>query len=294
MSPRPAHRCTERMTENSINQPLHLVTGGAGKTGRRVAALLDAAGARVRIGSRTASIPFDWTDRGTWDAALADVTAMYLAFQPDLAVPGAPEAVHAFVAAARAAGVRSVVLLSGRGEPEAVECERIVQDSGLAWTVVRCSFFMQNFDEGAFVDDIRAGALALPNGGVPEPFVHADDIAEVAAAALTDSRHHGRLYELTGPRALTFADAVGEIAAATGRDIAFVPVSRPEFVTALTEYQVPSDVITLLDYLFGAVMDGRNTPITDGVRRALGREPRDFADYAKTVAATGVWNPPGE
>lgn len=279
------------MTNTTSHQHLSLVTGVTGKTGSRVAALLAAAGHPVRPGSRTAPIPFDWTDRATWAPALAGVDSVYLAFQPDLAVPGAPDTIRAFTAAAVAAGVRSVVLLSGRGEPEALECEEIVRDSGLTWTVVRCSFFAQNFSEGAFVDDVLAGAVALPNGDVPEPFVHADDIAEVAAAALTDARHAGQVYELTGPRALTFADAVGEIAAATGRDIAFIPVTRPEFVAALSEYQVPDEVISLLDYLFGTVLDGRNSAPADGVRRALGRAPRDFTDYAKEVAATGAWAP---
>lgn len=279
------------MTNTTSHQHLSLVTGVTGKTGSRVAALLAAAGHPVRPGSRTAPIPFDWADRATWAPALAGVDSVYLAFQPDLAVPGAPDTIRAFTAAAVAAGVRSVVLLSGRGEPEALECEEIVRDSGLTWTVVRCSFFAQNFSEGAFVDDVLAGAVALPNGDVPEPFVHADDIAEVAAAALTDARHAGQVYELTGPRALTFADAVGEIAAATGRDIAFIPVTRPEFVAALSEYQVPDEVISLLDYLFGTVLDGRNSAPADGVRRALGRAPRDFTDYAKEVAATGAWAP---
>ncbi|MEU3014667.1 NAD(P)H-binding protein [Nocardia asteroides] len=279
------------MTNTISHQQLSLVTGVTGKTGSRVAALLAAAGHPVRPGSRTAPIPFDWADRATWAPALAGVDSVYLAFQPDLAVPGAPDTIRAFTAAAVAAGVRSVVLLSGRGEPEALECEEIVRDSGLTWTVVRCSFFAQNFSEGAFVDDVLAGAVALPNGDVPEPFVHADDIAEVAAAALTDARHAGQVYELTGPRALTFAEAVGEIAEATGREIAFIPVTRPEFVAALSEYQVPGEVISLLDYLFGTVLDGRNSAPADGVRRALGRAPRDFTDYAKEVAATGAWAP---
>ncbi|WP_280307227.1 NmrA family NAD(P)-binding protein [Nocardia neocaledoniensis] len=279
------------MPNNTTHQQLSLITGATGKTGSRVVALLEAAGRPVRLGSRSAAIPFDWTDRSTWAPALAGVDSVYLAFQPDLAVPGAPDVIRAFTATAVAAGVRSAVLLSGRGEPEALECEQIVRDSGLTWTIVRCSFFAQNFSEGAFVDEVLAGAVALPNGDVPEPFVHADDIAEVAAAALTDPRHEGEVYELTGPRALTFADAVGEIAAASGREIAFIPVSRPEFVAALSEYQVPQEVISLLDYLFGTILDGRNSATADGVRRALGREPRDFTDYAKETAAMGAWTP---
>ncbi|MGW4248514.1 NAD(P)H-binding protein, partial [Nocardia sp. NPDC004722] len=269
-------------TPNSENTVL--VLGATGKTGRRVAELLSAAGTLVRSGSRSAAIPFDWTDRATWASALADVNAVYLSYQPDLAVPGAPADIKAFCDAAVAAGVGSLVLLSGRGEPEALECEAIVRDSGLRWTVVRCSWFAQNFSEGAFAEFILAGEVALPAGDVPEPFVHADDIAEVAVAALLDDRHAGEVYELTGPRGLSFADAVAEIGAAAGREIAYIPLTRTDFVAALTSYGVPADEISLLDYLFGTVLDGRNSAPADGVRRALGREPRDFAEYARDVA----------
>ncbi|WP_454194019.1 SDR family oxidoreductase [Nocardia sp. Marseille-Q1738] len=280
------------MTNTTAHQRLILVTGGTGKTGSRVVSRLRAAGHPVRVGSRTADIPFDWADRDTWAAALTGVHSAYIAYQPDLAVPGAPEVIRAFAAAATHAGVRRLVLLSGRGEPEAVQCEQIVQESGLNWTIVRCSFFAQNFSEGAFTEYILAGQVALPNGHVPEPFVHADDIADVAVAALTSDGHDGEIYELTGPRAITFAEAVAEIAAATGRPIAFVPISRTDFVAGLTDYGLPADSVSLLDYLFGTVLDGRNAKPADGVRRALGREPKDFADYVMATAITGVWNVP--
>ncbi|WP_431955990.1 NAD(P)H-binding protein [Nocardia lijiangensis] len=280
------------MNSNDSAQPRILVTGGTGKTGSRVAARLLAGGHDVRIGSRSAEIPFDWADRATWGPALTDVDAVYLAYQPDLAAPGAPDVVRAFSAAAANSGVRKLVLLSGRGEPEALECEQMVRESGPAWTVVRCAFFAQNFSEGAFADYILSGAVALPNGDVPEPFVHADDIADVAVAALTEPGHDGAVYELTGPRALSFAEATAEIAKATGRDIRFIPLTRTEFVAGLTEYQVPADEISLLDYLFGTLLDGRNCATTDGVRRALGREPKDFAEYAAETAEAGVWATP--
>ncbi|MEV6273654.1 NAD(P)H-binding protein [Nocardia sp. NPDC051832] len=278
------------MTFNDANQPQILVTGGTGKTGARVAARLQQAGHQIRIGSRTAEIPFDWTDRDTWSAALSGIDTVYLAFQPDLAVPGAPDVIQAFTTAAKNSGVRKLVLLSGRGEPEAVECEEIVRQSGLDWTIVRCSFFAQNFSEGAFTDYILGGHVALPNGDVPEPFVHADDIADVAVAALTEAGHSRELYELTGPRALTFAEATAEIAEATGRDIGFTPITRTEFVASLTEYQVPADTVSLLDYLFGTILDGRNSATADGVQRALGRAPKDFRAYAAETAASGVWS----
>jgi uncharacterized protein YbjT (DUF2867 family) len=182
-----------------------------------------------------------------------------------------------------------VVLLSGRGEPGAQRAEAALQDSGVPWTHVRASWFNQNFSEGYLLDSVRAGEIALPAGAVAEPFIDADDIADVVVAALTDARHANRLYEVTGPRALTFAEATGEIARAAGRPIRYSQVSPQEFATALQPYVTPDDVQLLLE-LFTVVLDGRNSAVKHGVEEALGRPARDFADYAQRTAATGVWN----
>jgi len=163
-------------------------------------------------------------------------------------------------------------------------------ESGADWTILRCSWFAQNFNEGVFVDAVLSGEVTLPAGDIPEPFVDTDDIADVAVAALTEPGHVGQLYELTGPRSITFAEAVSAIAKASGRDIRFVQVTVDQFAIGMREMQVPEEVIQLVSYLFGEVLDGRNAHVTDGVRRALGRAPRDFADYARDAAATGVWN----
>ncbi|GAA1879270.1 NAD(P)H-binding protein [Actinomadura bangladeshensis] len=272
-----------------IENGLTLVLGGTGKTGRRVVERLEALDVPVRMGSRSASPAFDWAAEATWAPVLRGVEKVYLSYYPDLAAPGAPEAIAAFTAKAVAAGVRRVVLLSGRGEPEARECERIVQGAGLEWTVVRASWFAQNFSEDYLLEPVRAGEVVLPAGEVPEPFVDAGDIADVAVAALTRAGHAGEVYEVTGPRALTFAEAVAEIGRAAGREIAFVPVSADDYAAALKEHGLPGDVIGLLTYLFTTVLDGRNAAPADGVRRALGREPRDFAAYARETADSGVW-----
>jgi uncharacterized protein YbjT (DUF2867 family) len=266
-----------------------LVLGGTGKTGRRVAERLQARGVPVRIGSRSSAPPFDWEDRDTWAAALEGATSAYVSYYPDLAVPGAPEAIAALSELAVEAGTRRLVLLSGRGEPEAQRAEQVLQESGADWTIVRCSWFSQNFSEGAFVEQVLAGEVALPAGPVPEPFVDVEDIADVAVAALTEDGHAGQLYELTGPRLLRFDEAVAEIAEATGRPVRYVPISNDEFMGGLAQVGVPDDVRSLLAFLFAEVLDGRNAYLTDGVQRALGRDPRDFADYARRMAAAGVW-----
>ena len=263
-----------------------LVLGGTGKTGRRIATLLTSRNLEVRIGSRSAQPAFDWERPETWEAALSGVHAIYLSFFPDLALPGAAETVAAFVDRAAARGARRIVLLSGRGEPQAQVSEETVRRSGLEWTVVRPSWFNQNFSEGFLLDAVLSGELALPVGDAAEPFTDADDIAEVAVAALTDARHAGQTYELTGPRLLTFADAAAEIAKATGRPLGFRALPPAEFTAVLREHGLPED----LGDLFHLITDGRNAHVTDGVQRALGRPPRDFADYARAAAATGVWD----
>jgi uncharacterized protein YbjT (DUF2867 family) len=268
-----------------------LVLGGTGKTGRRVVQRLRARGVPTRIGSRSGEPRFDWEDRSTWPPVLEGVRSAFVSYYPDLALPGAVETVGSFAELAVESGVPRLVLLAGRGEPEAEQAEHAVRESGADLTIVRSTWFAQNFSEDYWVEGIRGGELALPAGDVPEPFVDADDIADVAVAALTDDRHIGELYELTGPRLLTFADAVDEIAEAVGRDIHYVPISLDDFAAAAAAQDAPAEIIELLTRLFGEVLDGRNAHLTDGVQRALGREPRDFSEYARDAAATGVWNP---
>lgn len=271
------------------HKPLTLVLGGTGKTGRRVVERLKAEGHEVRVGSRSAVPSFDWDKEKSWDASLKGVTAVYITYAPDLAFPGASDAIEAFVAKAKRAGVKRLVLLSGRGEEEAQACERIVQASGIDWTIVRASWFNQNFSEGAFIEMVLNGAITLPAGNTPEPFVDANDIADVAVSALTLDHHAGQVYEVTGPRLMTFADIAAELSAATGREIAYVDIPHEAFMAEIEKSGVPRDVAWMLDYLFSTVLDGRNASLTDGVARALGRPPKDFSAYAREVARTGIW-----
>jgi uncharacterized protein YbjT (DUF2867 family) len=265
-----------------------LVIGSTGKTGQRVVDQLEARGIAVRHGSRTADLPFDWDNPQTWAPALANVDKVYITYYPDLAVPGSVDAIRKLSDLAKEAGVRRLVLLSGRNEVEAQRAEDVVRACGLEWTIVQCAFFSQNFNEGAWLEEVLAGSVSLPVRDVQEPFVDADDIADVVVAALTDDRHVGQLYELTGPRLLSFEDAVAEVAAAAGRDISFESVSIDDYVAMLKEYGLPDDFIWLLNHLFTEVL-GSKAQLGDGVQRALGRQPRDFTDYAREAAATGVW-----
>jgi len=270
--------------------PLTLILGATGKTGRRVADRLEARNQRVRRASRSASPSFDWNDESGWDAVLENVHSVYITYAPDLAIPGATDAIRAFTERAKTHDAKHLVLLSGRGEAEAQECERIVMESGIPWTVVRASWFYQNFSEGAFTDMVLAGHITLPADDTPEPFVDADDIADVVVEALTRPSLRGEVYEVTGPRMLTFRQVAQEISAATGRTIQYHQVPHKAFVEEAKAAGAPEDVTWMLDYLFSTVLDGRNAHLTDGIQRAIGRKPTDFSDYAKAVAEQGIWD----
>ncbi|MCF3170348.1 NmrA family NAD(P)-binding protein [Streptomyces violaceoruber] len=269
-----------------------LVTSATGKSGRRVAERLTALGVPVRPGSRTGGVPFDWEDDSGWAAALAGVRAAYVAYYPDLAVPGAAEAMAAFGRTAAACGVRRVVLLSGRGEPQAVVAEEALRGAAgpVEVTVVRSAFFAQNFSEGALLDGVAGGELVFPAGTTAEPFLDLDDLADVVVAALTGDGHAGAVYELTGPRCLTFAEAAEVLGRVTGRPVRYVPVSGPAYAELLEGFGAPGPEAGFLADLFATLLDGHNAATTDGVKRILGREPKDFAVFAHEAAGDGAWH----
>jgi uncharacterized protein YbjT (DUF2867 family) len=276
-------------TVPETSENITLVIGGTGKTGRRVTEQLQARGIKTRIASRSANPLFDWDDQSSWDDVLRGVTAAYITYSPDLAIPGATDSIRAFVEKAVAQGVKRLVLLSGRGEEEAQACERIIQETSVEWTIVRASWFMQNFSEGEFLTMVLNGAITLPAMDIPEPFVDVDDIADVAVAALTEAGHAYEIYEVTGPRMLTFTQVAREISKAAGHEVQFLQIPKEAFAAAIAESGAPENIAWMLNYLFETVLDGRNAYTTDGVKRALGREPTDFTDYARRVAATGIW-----
>jgi uncharacterized protein YbjT (DUF2867 family) len=278
------------MTRSELDTAPILVLGANGKTGRRVAERLHAQGIDVRACSRSTQLRFDWNDRATWRAVLQGVKRVYVTYQPDLAVPGALDTVSAFFDMALAHGAQRIVLLSGRGEEEAQAAEDGLQRSGAMWTILRCSWFMQNFSESFLLDPICEGTLALPVGDIKEPFVDAEDIADAAVAALTQPGHENRLYELTGPYPISFAEALACIARASRRELHLAPVPADAFRAGLIDAGVSKQETDLILYLFTTVLDGRNEKPADGVHLALHREARSFDDYARRTAQTGVWD----
>ncbi|PWN07387.1 NmrA family NAD(P)-binding protein [Rhodohalobacter mucosus] len=268
----------------------YLVIGGTGKTGRKVVKNLKETGRNVRIASRKSNPSFEWEDPSNWGEVLKDIDRMYIVFYPDLAVPGAYEAIQKLIDIATSVGVQKAVLLSGKGEKEAERCEKLIANSGMDYTLVRASWFSQNFSESFFVDPILSGDVALPMPDVKIPFVDTGDIADVVTAALTDDQHNGKTYEVTGPRKLTFADVVSEISKATGSNINYRPISLDEYTAGLKAAGLPPDYIWLFEYLFREVLGNPdNQIVSHDVERVLGRKATDFSDFAAAAAETGVW-----
>ncbi len=268
-----------------------LVTGASGKTGHKVVEELVKRNQNVRLGTRRNNPAFDWEDPSTWPQALEGIDKMYIVYYPDLAVPGAYEAIQGLMKAAKEAGVKKAVLLSGKGEKEAERCEQVVANSGLDYVLVRASWFNQNFSESFLMDPILAGHVALPMHEARIPFVDTTDIAEVVVEALLDDQHNGKTYEITGPRTLSFQEVVGEIAKASGRTLHFQSISMEEYNGMMKAAGLPADYIWLFDYLFREVLGNPdNHIVSTDVKKVLGREATDFSDYARKTASTGVWN----
>ena len=268
-----------------------LVIGGTGKTGRRVVEGLTQLGHNVRIGSRSATPSFEWNDPNTYAAALKGMDRAYIVYYPDLAVPGARKAVQTLVEAALKEGLEKVVLLSGKGEKEAEACEDIVANSGLNYTLVRASWFNQNFSESFLLDPILAGFVALPMPEAKIPFVDADDIADVVTKVLVDDTFNGQTITVTGPRKMTFKEVVAEIAKETQQKIAFQAISIEAYGQAMKTAGLPDDYVWLFTYLFKEVLGNPdNQEVSYDVERVLGRKATDFSAFAKKTAATGIWN----
>ncbi|WP_406863975.1 NmrA family NAD(P)-binding protein [Streptomyces sp. HUAS MG47] len=275
------------MTTHTNQTETVLVTAATGKTGRRVAAGLVERGLTVRAGSRTGATRFDWEDPETWAEALRGADAAYVNYHPDLAAPGGEEAMRTFGELAAAHGVRRLTLLSGRGEPEGFRAEEALRAAGVELAVVRGSFFMQNFDEGFIAAGVEAGTIAFPAGGTAEPFIDADDLAEVIVRTLTEDGHAGAVYEVTGPRLLTFVEVAEEISKASGREVGYVPMGGADYAGMLEEFGLPGAEARWLAELFTTLLDGHNASVTDDVRRVLGREPRDFTEFARRAWGDG-------
>lgn len=265
-----------------------LVTGATGKTGSRVLSRLRAVGHPVRPGSRKAQIPFDWDDPASWDQALAGIGAVYINYHPDFAFPGAIENLSRFAQSAAEHGVGRLVMLTGRGEPHAMQGEAVIARSGVDYSIIRSAWFAQNFSEGSLWEPVMSGLLPMPGGQLEEPIIDIDDLADVIFAALTAPGHAGQTYECTGPRLLGFAEMADILSGAMGRRVDYLPITFDDFHAALeaTNGRLFADIVT---EIARETFDGRNARVGDGVMRAIGRAPRDFTEFASAAALAGKW-----
>lgn len=270
-----------------------LIIGKTAKTGLRVDQRLQALGYATRGVSRSSSPAFDWEDKTSWRAVLEGTESAYVTFYPDLAVAAAENTIREFVALAEDVGLQHLVLLSGRGEQGAERAESVLMNSGLDWNVVRANWFMQNFSEGFMIEGIVEGELMLPAGDIVEPFIDIDDIADVAVAALTRPELRNQLFEVSGPRAMTFAQCAAEISEAVGYPVKFTQISIEQFLQSLRDQGLPEDMLWLMNELFTVVFDGRNSNPTTGVEDVLGRPATDFSQYLNKVMGTGAWRRSG-
>lgn len=270
--------------------PKIVIVGANGKTGSRVEARLKAAGIATRGVSRSTTPAFDWTDPSTWRTALDGATGAYLTYHPDLSVPAAPGHIRSFCEVARETGIEQVVLLSGRGEEGAARAEEVLRDSGLAWNIVQASWFAQNFSEDFMLHGILDGELIVPGGAALEPFIDIDDIADVAVATFLEPGLRNRLFEVTGPRTMTFNECVEAISSAAGHTVRLTEVPLDAYLQGLRAQHLPEEFVDLLRDLFADLFDGRNAQVAHGVREALGRPATDFNEYARKTAASGAWN----
>ena len=266
-----------------------LIIGKNGKTGIRVNQRLQALGYATRPVSRSTIPSFDWENSATWRSAIEGTRAAYVTYQPDLAVPNAEPAIKEFVRVAADAGLEHIVLLSGRGEEGAQRAEQVLKTSGISWNIVRASWFAQNFSESFMLEGILAGELVLPAGDIVEPFIDIDDIAEVAVAALTEPDLRNKLFEVTGPRAMTFAQCIEELSEAIGHAVKYTSIPVDAYINALDEQGVPEDMQWLLRELFTVVFDGRNCNVMPGVEEVLNRPATDFKTYLQKTIESGVW-----
>jgi uncharacterized protein YbjT (DUF2867 family) len=265
-----------------------LVIGATGKTGRRVVERLRAACMAVKEASRSSEVHFDWEQPSTWEPAFDGVDAAYITYYPDLALPGAAEAVGALADVALSQGVRRLVLLAGRGEHGAQKAEERLQSTDADWTIVRCGFFAQNFSE-MFADPIRHGVMALPDGSGSDPLLDVDDIADVVVKALQTDDHIGRLYELTGPRVMTLDEVAATLTGAVGRNVQYVSMSRADYTNELVQAGIPDESAAHITEVIVDALDGRNAWTTNDVELVLGRPARDFTEFARDAAAAGAW-----
>jgi uncharacterized protein YbjT (DUF2867 family) len=274
-----------------------LILSGKGKTGRRVVEQLEARGVPYRLASRSSAQRFDWYDDSTWSATIAGAETAYLA--PPVGPTGLAQAGR-FIKQAAKEGLRRVVLLSGRGVGSPgrdfavydgqLALEDAVKASGADWTIIQPAWFAQGFSEDFLRYHVLAGEIRVSAGDGGEAWIDTNDVGDVMTAVLLDEAHTGATYAISGPRYLNMAEVAAELSAATGRPIGYADLAPQDHVTELVDQGLDQEDAEAVRDLFAVIRNHRSEYVSDGVQQLLGRPPRDFTDWARETAATGLWN----
>ena len=260
-----------------------LLLGGTGKVGRRLAERLEAQGHTARAVGRNSTPRFDWRDESTWAPALDGVDGVFIV-GPGSASDWSTRLEH-FLATAAEQRVRHAMLLSARGveflpDGAVARAEAALRRGPLAWTIVRPTHFAQNFTEAMFVpgDD---GAFFAPVADGREPFIDVNDIADVAAVALTDEGYDGRILELSGPRAIDFDEAARILSEVSGRAISYVSESDVAHIARLRGQGLPEGYIEWRMAMLRGIASGADAYLSSDVEAVLGRSATSFEEWAR-------------
>jgi len=264
-----------------------LIIGGKGKNGRRVAEKLKSHKFNPIVTTRTINAHveneryFDWNDSSTFGPALKNIEIVYIV-HPDTSMLGAEQQIEGLITEMMNQSVSKAVLLSGRGQASVEKCEKILMQSQLDWTVIRSAWFNQNFSEGHFLHGIRSGEVTFMADTVKEPFVDLEDLSDVVVECLIDAVHNGKIYEVTGPELLTFAEAVNVIGVKLKRNIQYQYLNQEAYRQYLKNAGLDEFIAAHMTQAFSEILDGRNENIGKGVTHVLGRDPIKFTDFVKS------------
>jgi uncharacterized protein YbjT (DUF2867 family) len=284
-----------------------LVTGATGKTARHLIPKLIQRGVTVRAVSRapaqarpgSESQHFDWFDESTYASALTGADAIYVVSPQSADGTADPTAqLQKFLHGAADGGVSRIALLSSIGVGQAPpddplrRMELAVIESGVPYTILRPAAFMQNFSENHWSGVARTvretGRLAMPFGDHAVSYVSAGDIAEVAAAALTENGHAGMGYTLTGPEAITLIEVAAHISAAAGRSVQYSEADQDALRRALLDSGAPAEIASYVSQAFQfAMTSGVMRAVTGDILAVTGRPATTFAEFA--LGAAGAW-----
>ncbi len=276
-----------------------LVTGATGNVGAEViralpvgtavrAAVLDVQQAREQLGDQFEYVRFDFGDPDTFAPAFAGVDRLFLLRPP--ALTDVPRYIAPVVAAARSAGVRQVVFLSLQGVEHRRylphhKIEQVLRESGIAWTFLRCGFFMQNLNTTHRAEIQQRGEIFIPAGGSRTSFVDTRDIGAVAAHVLTSPGHEYRAYTLTGSAALTYAEVAQVFSHVLDQPIHYRNPSLPRFVLRKRREGVPWSYTLVMTMLYTMTRFGSAASVSADISALLGRAPISLRQYVQDYAA---------